>query len=414
MTSFRIAICALAVAGCRQIAGIDDRAASQPTCGAAATGAGPCASCITASCCDEARVCSDDTACAALVPCLDACAGSAACQTDCRNAHPDGFGNAAAALLACRARSCASACGASTCGGYIFASDVCASCASKSCCSQATACSADAECSALAFCDRGCGDDLACASRCSTVHAAGWDAEQRLAGCVHNQCDVVCGGRAWDCVGSVVWPSGTGTVKWQLKLTDFVTGKNLPGVTCKPCSRTDPACTSPLQPPQLTDDTGSVAFVLTAGFDGYIDATGGGIYPGLFFPPKPLTADYAENTLVVTEAAFPTLAALLGTPDPERGHLTVNALDCTGGAAAHVAFQANPSDAETIPFYLAQNLPSKAATETDSTGRGGFGNLQPGAVTVRAVVQPIGLVASESTVLVRKGTFSYKPMPPTP
>lgn len=404
----------LASAGCRQVAGIDDRSAQGGACGALAGEKGACSACLAGNCCDEARACSGDAACAKLFSCLDACAGSDACRSDCRTAHPAGFSEVGAALAACQAKACASSCGASTCGGYVFSTNVCAACATSSCCSQATACATDAECTALAFCARSCGDDLTCASRCSELHPAGWEAEQRFAGCVKNQCDVVCGSHGWDCVGSVEWPTGVGSVKWSLTLRDFVKDVPLPGVSCMPCRRSDPTCSDPLMPAKVTDDQGQVTFDLPAGFDGYADASGAGIYPSLFFPAKPLVADTVQGANLLTAESFPVLAALLGAPDPERGHLSLGMSDCTGAPAAHVAFEASPLDADSIPFYLLQNLPSKTAKETDKTGLGGFGNVPPGAVTVRALVSPIGLKASEATVLVRKGTFTYKPLVPSP
>jgi len=193
-----------------------------------------------------------------------------------------------------------------------------------------------------------------------------------------------------------------------------VKAQPLAGVTCKACRRTDPECVDPIAVPSVTDAKGEVILEVPANFDGFADVSGPGLYPVLLFPFRPLTKDTGQQAQLLTTAAFPVMAALVGQPDPERGHLSLNINDCSGAPAANVSFEATGADASTLPFYFVENLPSKTATETDPTGRGGFGNLLPGVVTVRAKVDAIGLKVSEATVLIRKGTFTYKPLEPSP
>jgi hypothetical protein len=210
----------------------------------------------------------------------------------------------------------------------------------------------------------------------------------------------------------VVWNIATGKFHMTVYVTDFVTQKPFAGVTLKACGKNDPICA--MAPTVVTDANGTAVLDVPAGFDGYVDGSGGGIYPFLGYVPFPVVVDRFQGFGVLTNATFAAFASLLGTPDPMRGHVALSALDCNGTPAAHVVFEASPTDSETIPFFLAGQLPTTNATETDARGGGGFGNLVPGVVTVRSKVPALGLKVHESTVLIRANTFTFKNLWPTP
>lgn len=68
-----------------------------------------CVACLQEACCDEARACTMDAACAGLKVCVTMCEGDSGCEAACRESLPAGVA-AHEALTSCRAASCSGAC----------------------------------------------------------------------------------------------------------------------------------------------------------------------------------------------------------------------------------------------------------------------------------------------------------------
>jgi hypothetical protein len=78
-------------------------------------------------------------------------------------------------------------------------------------------------------------------------------------------------------------------------------------------------------------------------------------------------------------------ASIGGTLDPSRGHLVMLVWDCDQRPASGISFELSggpPSGSTRI--YLRGAVISDHATETDSSGVGGFFNVPPGQVVVQA------------------------------
>src|SRR5206468_3119449 len=104
---------AAAVASCRQILGVDERAlCSMPDIAEYAYPDATCAMCAAgAACCAKASACSRDRECLALSYCVWPCSTSdTACRTDCENRYRQESRTAANALGACLATACGTEC----------------------------------------------------------------------------------------------------------------------------------------------------------------------------------------------------------------------------------------------------------------------------------------------------------------
>jgi hypothetical protein len=399
-----------------------------------------CASCMDQDCCAAARACAGDPACVEASNCLAACQ-DATCEARCAEfyALPDTL----IALRACRVGQCASAC-ASTCGEFASAVPGCQACQQAMCCSQGTACASNKDCAALNLCVSGCFDTVSCPSDCQTTYPLGATAFQAWQTCT-NQCASACQpGQSWECLATpVAWPKAppAGTITFSVTFVNFTAEAPFVGSAVKACSKLDLTCQNPLDV-ATTDASGTVTVTVPAGlsgFDGYLDVSGGKaggtgspVFPALWYPVPFIVADGSRGpTTLLGADEFTTLTMATGTTlDPNRGHITLNAVDCAFGPAAGVSFVVDSADQSTVSYYLIGGVPTTTAMATDQYGIGAFINVPttlatmgdaavatPKLAVVRAFSAAAGGKSMGSlTFVVRPGTqttsSSFPPIPP--
>jgi hypothetical protein len=176
------------------------------------------------------------------------------------------------------------------------------------------------------------------------------------------------------------------TLTFSVTFVDFSSEQPFVGSMVMACDKLDFTCASPLAQ-SMTDDTGLVSLTVPSGidgFDGYLDVTGGQVagtggpvFPSIWYPVPYVVADgWRGRTLLLSMDDFEGILAATGTtPDPTRGHLALNAVDCLFGPAPGVSFTVDSADSQTVGYYLVNGVPVTTATATDASGIGAFGNL---------------------------------------
>ena len=422
----------LAASGCVQILGLHDRSvggdsgADNSTLGDAGGPAlvagqcGPllypstsCAACMDANCCTPAHGCAGDPACDEASNCLAKCS-DADCRARCAvfYAQPDTL----ATLRSCRVRECATACG-SSCGEFASPVDACQSCEEGACCAQETACTSNTACADLNLCIANCFGAASCPSDCETQFPLGTADYGNLFSC-QSQCASSCvTGESWSCLtGPVAWPKPAvvGNLSFSVTFVNFFSEQPFAGATVKACSKLDFTCANPLDT-GTTDATGLVALTVPSGlsgFDGYLDVTGGKaggtgapVFPAIWYPVPFVVADGARGrTLLLGSDEFLSIAAATNTtPDPTRGHIAVNAVDCAFGPAAGVTFSVDAADQKTVDVYLVGGVPTTSANATDQSGIAAFENVPTNVPARLTLVGAIAGAASGKSM----GTMSF-------
>jgi hypothetical protein len=382
------------------------------------------------NCCAEAKACAADPACDEASNCLAKCSDDA-CSARCAvfDTQPDTL----AALRSCRVRQCATACG-STCGESASAIDACQACEQGSCCSQETACAGNTACAALNLCIANCFGAASCPSQCQAQFPLGTADYGSLFSC-QSQCATACApGQSWSCLdGPISWPkpATVSNLSFSVTFVNFFSEQPFAGAIVKACSKLDFTCASPLDT-GTTDATGLVALTVPSGlsgFDGYLDVTGGKaggvgapVFPAIWYPVPFVVADgWRGRTLLLASDEFLSIAAATNTtPDPTRGHIAVNAVDCAFGPAAGVTFSVDAADGKTVGFYLVGGVPATGANATDQSGIAAFENVPTNVPARLTVVGAIAGAASGKTMgtmsfIVRPGTLttpsSFPPLP---
>jgi hypothetical protein len=439
----------LAVSGCVQILGLHDRSVADDAgadnstlgdaggpplvagqCGQLLHPSASCAACMDANCCSQARACAGDPSCDEASNCLAKCS-DAACRAQCAvfDAQPDTL----FALRSCRVQQCATACG-SSCGEAASAVDACQTCEQESCCAQETACAIDTACADLNLCIANCFGAASCPSQCQAQFPLGTADYGNLFAC-QNQCASPCApGQSWSCLdGPIAWPkpASVGNISFSVTFVNFFSEQPFAGATVKACSKLDFTCATPLDT-GTTDTTGLVALTVPSGlsgFDGYLDVTGGKaggtgapVFPAIWYPVPFVVADgWRGRTLLLGSDEFTSIAAATNTtPDPTRGHIAVNAVDCAFGPAADVTFSVEGADQNTVGFYLVGGVPATSATATDQSGIAAFENVPTNVPARLTLVGATAGAASGKTMgtmsfIVRPGTLttpsSFPPLP---
>jgi hypothetical protein len=431
-----IAIAAAAAVSCQQILGIHD---IQPSACGFTWASGDCASCVHASCCDQAVACAADASCSSQFACIAQC-GDETCRARCVT----GGDATMAALGACQSRACSSACGLA-CGGWgllpgpqqlkhIESTPGCTDCLASTACAQLAACMADEACLASRFCANACGPfDTTCQGNCGypfplppyTYSVDGGGALSN--GALLGQCQSACAlGSDWTCLGHVTWPMPQTPTVTVLEMTvDYNSDKPIAGATVSACGAADLGCSAPV----ATATTGPDGIATLSNITvepyiavGYLQVTASGYLPQLVFwqpptventstsPPTIQTLPLVQQSLIAGEYSF------AGIPyDSSLGSLIVSPSDCEGLEAGGVSFTADGLGPSAVLFYFYDGVPTTHAQATQLTSllaAGGFANVTPGMVTVYSHAQ--GRVFSTQRVLVRGGAMTFALPSPTP
>jgi hypothetical protein len=451
-----IAVIALVAtsAGCQQILGLHERperaeaadangvgvASTVSQCGALPQPSESCASCMDQHCCAQAQACAAIPACEEASDCLANCS-DATCMAQCNLFYT--LPTTLVALRACRVQNCASSCG-SSCGEFVSGNSSCESCLATSCCSQGATCAANTACAQLNLCVSNCFEAVSCPAACDTEFADGSADYATWYGCTGQQCASACQpGTNWSCLtGSNLWPQPPAEAKITFSVTfvDFSTEEPFVGSAVKACDKLDYSCSSPIDR-STTDATGLVTLSVPpglAGFDGYLDVTGGElagtasdagsdagagapVFPAIWYPVPYVVADgWRGRTVLVAQDEFAQLAMATGTsPDATRGQVALNAADCLFTPAAGVSFSLDSADSQTVSYYLIGGVPVTSAKATDGSGIGAFLNVPTSAPARLVVASAFSTAAGKSmgslTFVVRPGTFTTSSLfPPLP
>lgn len=226
----------------------------------------------------------------------------------------------------------------------------------------------------------------------------------------------------WACVGhQPALGNAPSTITITAQITNFLTGDPVPGLSLEVCkSPRDPTCAGPIGP--FTSDAQGLAKLTIptsqAGFDGYVRVTGkvqvagdGGthtesIVPYLWYFSRPLVADGKYPLAIFSTSGFGVILGALGaTPDPKRGHLSVEVDNCLGKDAPGVKLDVDTADAKSTSFYVVDGLPTHKADRTKD-GIAGFLNLPTGIANIKTTPDAIGIPDAEKSVFVEAGTLT--------
>jgi hypothetical protein len=441
-----------ASAGCRQVLDLHNRTEAAPDGGDAVLATpvagrcgglyptADCAKCMGGTeCCAAATECSADTDCAPTADCFFACADDdSSCRGRCTYLYR--WSQLFTTLVACRARSCSRECGL-RCGGISYTATRCEQCIEASCCTAAQECAANPSCLDQDTCNSNdCMSGLAeCTYACAQAHPDGGTVFDHWDHCVRTTCAGACrGGDSWECLDSrTYWPTPAGSqeIEFSVGLVDLGTEQPYVGTIVKACSAGDIGCGSPLRSSKtddqgraLTDDRGRVTVRVlpgTIGFNGYLELSGGtlggadagaAIYPALWYIVPPyVSGGWKGNLQFLSAEGLPYMASYMHIDlDPTKGHIAVDTLDCDYKPAPGVSLviEGDPGNA-AHSFYFQGTLPDVNAAQTDGlTAIGGFVNVTPGLITLKATrvdgARPIGSMKLQ----IRPGTITAATFPP--
>lgn len=405
-------LAAIALVGCRQILGIDDRQIDTTASDAAVACVGAdafapaCGACMAGACCGTIASCQADATCAPLLACLANCRGEpasiAACRVKCGRTLPTSFDEVAAQVMSCQAAHCADACGL-TCGGAVHSNALCESCAAGACCAETAACSSDAACLALSTCIAACAPrDGPCVLGCTGRFRGGSTLRDRAEACIAQSCAGACYDAVWACLGKspVVRPPEGGPV--TLVAVDFVTGSPRAGVTVGFCRDGQSACEGPLA---TTNAAGEVRLESSALSGGCLRFSGPDVRDTCIVHAPGAT----EGTVPLISGAD--FARLFPPPLPaiDTGIVLAYVHDCAYAPGSSASLSSNVP-ARFLYWRRASFVADGAGT--DGSGLAAVLDLAPGARIVRAELAPSLPAVDQQELFVRAGVITITGLGP--
>jgi hypothetical protein len=144
-------------------------------------------------------------------------------------------------------------------------------------------------------------------------------------------------------------------------------GTPVPGVSVHACNTLDVGCLSPITSNSISDDAGMATVKVPEAFTGYYELKAPNFLNSILARPAQYHSEYqlqglAPASLVAVGGDFVGIKQ-----DPNSGFVVISALDCGPVPAAGVTFtiEGNVGPNEQV-IYLANNLPTTGATQTDS------------------------------------------------
>jgi len=195
----------------------------------------------------------------------------------------------------------------------------------------------------------------------------------------------------------------SGTVHVVFTVEDILSEKPSPGVMLTLCAKLDADCLLPISQYQ-SDQTGQIDVEMPAGFDGYFQTEGNGIYPTLFFPPNTRKQRAPSTLPMVPDSFFSVMFSGLGvTITDDRTVIMTTALDCVGKPAAGMVLASPQVDDRSVSYFLQGGLPSRTAVTTDQDGAGGFVNVKAGEAVVTSTMASTNRLVGTVAVQTRPG-----------
>ena len=216
--------------------------------------------------------------------------------------------------------------------------------------------------------------------------------------------------------GVVLPPPVAGQAKLTLNVLQLPNNSPASGLTVKACARADTSCSQPLQT-TTTNGSGIATLTLStgqSGFDGYAEISSGQLVPELLFISTPVTKDMTFTTWVASPNTLNLVSTIYGVAiDMSRGAVAGLLSDCAQQLTGLNMWIAS-ADGCSVLGYGQNGLPSKTATETDSTGIAYGFNIPVGDTEVRSRLSASHALVGSTTVFVRAGALSAVAFDPTP
>jgi hypothetical protein len=226
----------------------------------------------------------------------------------------------------------------------------------------------------------------------------------------------------WGCEDEPrVVSSAPGPFQVTFHLAGILDPTPIADATAQVCKKIDVDCTMPTAM-GMTDAMGNVTFAIDKSFSGYVQfQKGTDITPGLYFFNPPPDHDLPMVSVqIVTPGVVSALTKTLMSPQQMQNGLTlINTLDCTGKAGVGVSIVAEGlgdmgADGGPPPatFYAIGGLPNAGATETDTSGFGGFVNVPPQTLVVKGLVNGTKRELQTISILIRANAITYAHLVP--
>jgi len=197
----------------------------------------------------------------------------------------------------------------------------------------------------------------------------------------------------------------------RMQVLDYVTLKAPSGLRVLACRSNDATCTSPVNTFDDPDGTGAIELALPGGFIGFLEVTGDGMLPGLWYLTRPIDGDRTfKDLLVVSPDTLRGLASITGySADAGKGLVIMEAFDCDEGALGGVHFDEEKGGA--LPFYivdLSPNVDVKVSVlEEENNATGGLLNAEVGFNQFSAMLGIDGALLGKFNARVAASTVTY-------
>jgi hypothetical protein len=192
------------------------------------------------------------------------------------------------------------------------------------------------------------------------------------------------------------------------QVKELSTQKPPKGLMVKVCRTDDTECTDPEKTFQDLAGTGDVTLLLPWQFSGYLEFSSSDTLTSLYYMNRPVTEPIlAKSVLLITQGLI-SAASMLGREPvdlDQNGLVVAQMRECSGEPATSIRFEI--SDPGSWQFFLADGVPSADSTlSMFDPATGGFMNVQPGTVSVKARLGVEGPLLGEAKLNVRPKTIS--------
>lgn len=227
----------------------------------------------------------------------------------------------------------------------------------------------------------------------------------------------------WACLNDeprMIVPQAGRTVRVRFAVTDFVELTVPEGLTANACNPTDIRCENPQIRDVEPDAEGFIEFEnLPHAWRGYTVLSAPGYVDSLVYTNRPYTEDsMPDGPTMLRPAALREIAEGGGEAiDMDKGIAIVTVYDCDGDPAPGVRFEQEDRNNVEPAFYFSGTLPDRERTTTTISTQltrsmapqavGGFSHIEPGYVTLIAVLDETGQTVGRVTVQIRAFTMTF-------
>lgn len=225
--------------------------------------------------------------------------------------------------------------------------------------------------------------------------------------------------QAWSCLAQAgelratpVFSGAAPRVVYSIQVIDLSSGQIYPDATVRACGLTDVNCEAPVSDTLPVDSQGWVDIPLFRDFVGYLEITSPQTVPSMFYLTEPVLPQATTEfpLTMVSRASIGPLTQLVGVqPEPGTGIFATRSFDCEGNTASGVTLI---SEADGVPWYFVDGLPSRMASATSADGVAGLVNVPPGLVLVETFAPGGASIAGRQSLVVRPNWLSTAFMRP--